>query len=534
MNELNYKKFLNARNQVFGIMDKKEGEEKFSPPSFEYFNWVNDWFSRLVNNNHNALVIIDEKETKEYSYKYLISSSSKISNYLIDIGVKRGDSIFINLDNQLELFQIIISAIQMGVIVILNYPNMPFQEIYLRIKESQADYIITSKKYHKSLEENNILIPIILVDDTNKENLYFLNYKKYSDNFVCANTKANEKLFGYFTSGTTSRPKLVYHTHTSYSVGHLSSMLFNGVRKKDRHLCLSLPGWAKHSWSSFFVPWNAESTNIIINIKDIKPLEVYKIINEYNITSFCAPTTFWRNLIDEDIRVKPSSLREITTAGEPLDNRLIEKIQTLWKLNLRSGYGQTEATAIVAQAPNKKFIPGSIGTPLIGYKVTFLDLINGKESNKGELCIKLAENQMGIMLGYKNLESNDNVFKNGYYLTGDIGYQDDNGNIFLEGRNDKVFKSFDFKISPYQIESLILEYPEVSSVLVVPISDKLGGMVPKAYIILKEKVNEKEFSFMIKKHINQVIPSQFTLKHIEFCDFIPRTYSGKINRNVSI
>jgi acetyl-CoA synthetase len=205
----------------------------------------------------------------------------------------------------------------------------------------------------------------------------FADSREASTDFLPAEpTRASDPLLLYFTSGTTSKPKLVLHTHASYPVGHLSTMFWLGLRPGDVHLNISSAGWAKHAWSCLFAPWNAGACVFIHNTPRFSATALLETLARCQVTSLCAPPTVWRMLIQEDLAGwKPRlALRSTVGAGEPLNPEIIEQVRKAWGLQLRDGYGQTETTAMVGNSPGLPVKPGSMGKPLPGYRIVLIDV----------------------------------------------------------------------------------------------------------------------------------------------------------------
>src|SRR5215475_5544957 len=275
-------------------------------------------------------------------------------------------------------------------------------------------------------------------------------------------TRASDPLLLYFTSGTTARPKLVLHTHQSYPIGHLSTMYWLGLREGDTHQNISSPGWAKHAWSSFFAPWNAGATILAHNAMRFVPAHTIQILRDHHVSSLCAPPTVWRKLILESLEERPSELRELTSAGEPLNPEVIETVRQAWGITIRDGYGQTETTAQVGNPPGLPLRPGSMGRPLPGYRISLIDPITEQRGDEGEICIDLDPRPAALMVGYRDShERTAEVMRGGAYHTGDVATRDEDGYITYVGRTDDVFKASDYRISPFELESVLLEHPAV-------------------------------------------------------------------------
>jgi acetyl-CoA synthetase len=344
-------------------------------------------------------------------------------------------------------------------------------------------------------------------------------------------TRADELLFIYFTSGTTSRPKMVGHTHTSYPVGHLTGMYWNALRPGDVHANVSAPGWAKHAWSSFFGPFNAEATVLSIETPAGDARAFIDALRSAGATSVCAPPTVWRMLMQAELGPRPARLRDATSVGEPLNPEVIARIEQAWGLTVRDGYGQTEVTAMVGNTVGAQVLPGSLGRPLPGYRVVLIDPDTGLEADEGELCVDLGERPTPIMAGYLDDEDKTaQVFAHGYYHTGDIAVRDEAGRLTYVGRRDDVFKSFDHRISPFEVESALLEHPHVAEAAVIPVPDPVGTCVPKAFVQLAPGVSaHREIARSILEFsANRLAPHQRPAA-IEFGE-LPKTTSGKIRR----
>ena len=334
----------------------------------------------------------------------------------------------------------------------------------------------------------------------------------------------------YFTSGTTSPPKLVEHTHRSYPVGHLSTMYFLGLRPGDVHLNIGSPGWAKHAWSSFFAPWIAESTILVYNYARFDASRFLTMLRQADVTSVCAPPTVWRMLIQANLGAKPPVLREAVGAGEPLNPEVIEHVQKHWEVTIRDGFGQTETTALICNTPGSPVKPGSMGRPLPGVAVQILDPVSGPAASEGEICLRLDPRPVNLMAGYLDDGRSDLVTAGDYYHTGDAASRDTDGYITYIGRTDDVFKASDYKISPFELESVLIEHPAVVEAAVVPAPDPTRLAVPKAYISLAAGwAPDRATADAIFAHAHRNLAPYQRIRRIEFME-LPKTISGKIRR----
>jgi acetyl-CoA synthetase len=336
----------------------------------------------------------------------------------------------------------------------------------------------------------------------------------------------------YFTSGTTAKPKLVLHSHQSYPVGHLSTMYWLGLKRGDVHLNISSPGWAKHAWSCFFAPWNAGACVFIYNYKRFQAKALLEVLATHGVTSLCAPPTVWRMLIQEDLAAFAGRLRlrEVIGAGEPLNPQIIESVRCAWGLELRDGYGQTETTAQVGNSPGQPLKPGSMGRPLPGYEVVLLDT-DGNPSDQGEICLPLARRPLGLMDAYMDMaEHSADAMREGVYHTGDIASRDGDGYITYIGRSDDVFKSSDYRISPFELESVLIEHPAVAEAAVVPSPDAVRLAVPKAFVVVAAGHQPgPDLARALFQFLREQLPAFKRVRRLEFSE-LPKTISGKIRR----
>ena len=333
----------------------------------------------------------------------------------------------------------------------------------------------------------------------------------------------------YFTSGTTSKPKLVMHSHVTYPIGHLSTMYWIGLLPGDIHCNVSSPGWAKHAWSSCFAPWNAEATVFVPNQSRFNAKGLLEAITRASVTTFCAPPTVWRMLVTEQLADYKTKLREVVSAGEPLNPEVIEQVKAAWGITIRDGYGQTESTAMAGNSPAQPVKPASVGRPLPGFRLTLLDL-NEQRTHEGELCVALDPPPLGLMPGYQQDDGTIAPLAGKHYRTGDVMSQDADGYLTFVGRADDVFKASDYRISPFELESALIEHPDVVECAVVPSPDPLRAAVPKAFIIIRSGVvPSREIALSIFQHIRKVLAPFNRVRRIEF-SVLPKTISGKIRR----
>ncbi len=390
------------------------------------------------------------------------------------------------LGNQVELWETMLAAMKLGAVVIPATTLLAESDLRDRIERGNAKHVVVraadAAKFHGVPGDYTRIAVGGAVEGWLD---YAMSHDAPAQFAPDGATKAGDTLLLYFTSGTTARPKLVEHTHASYPVGHLSTMYWLGLKPGDVHLNLSSPGWAKHAWSNFFAPWLAEATVAIFNFERFDASALLDVIARHGVTTFCAPPTVWRMLIQADLGSVQTSLREVVGAGEPLNPEIIERVQEAWGLTLRDGYGQTETTAQIGNPPGAPLKPGSMGRPLPGYSVVLVDPASGEPADEGEICLDLAHRPLGLMVGYRDDdERTGEAMRDGYYHTGDVATRDADGYITYVGRTDDLFKASDYRISPFELESVLIEHEAVAEAAVVPSPDPLRLAVPKAYVVL--------------------------------------------------
>jgi acetyl-CoA synthetase len=344
-------------------------------------------------------------------------------------------------------------------------------------------------------------------------------------------TRPSDPQLLYFTSGTTSRPKLVEHSQVSYPVGHLATSFWVAAKPGDVHLNISSPGWAKHAWSCFFAPWIAEATIFVYNYSRFDAGALLGQIRRAGVNTFCAPPTVWRMLIKADLTGGPGELTQLLSAGEPLNPEVMEQVEKAWGLTVRDGFGQTELPLAIGNVPGMPVKPGSMGLPLPGVPIVLVDPLTGEPADEGEICVDLSRRPMSLMTGYQDdPERNAAAMAGGYYHTGDVAFRDGDGYIFYIGRTDDVFKASDYKISPFELESVLIEHPAVAEAAVVPAPDEVRLAVPKAYVALAAGYEPSEATaFDILKHARENLAPYQRIRRLEFHE-LPKTISGKIRR----
>ncbi len=514
----------------------------FRWPDEKQFNWALDWFDAGLASNpesrdRTALWIVDAASNTEtkLSFAALSRSSNQTANFLRDLGLKRGDHLLLLLGNVVPLWETMLAAMKLGVIVIPATTLLTADELRDRLDRGRAKVVVATQDQvakFEGLGGEDFTKIVVAATSEHRGWRRFEDAANYPDTFTPDGaTNANDPMLLYFTSGTTAKPKLVLHSHSSYPVGSLSTMYWLGLQPGDIHLNISSPGWAKHAWSCFFSPWNAGATIFIVNQPRFDAKGLLATVARCGVTTLCAPPTVWRLFIQERLADYKVSVREVCGAGEPLNPEVIDQVKAAWGLTIRDGYGQTETTALAGNSPGQPVKVGSMGRPMPGYKVQVADA-DGNFAKEGEVRLVLgASRPTGLMLGYQGEDGKPKGADGEVYQTGDVVFLDDDGYLTFVGRSDDVFKSSDYRISPFELESVLLEHELVAEAAVVPTPDPIRLALPKAYVsLVPGTAITRDTALSIFKYVHSRLAPFKRIRRIELVTELPKTISGKIRR----
>ncbi|WP_128925144.1 AMP-binding protein [Bradyrhizobium guangxiense] len=504
------------------------------------FNWALDWFDaelarKAESKDRPALWIVDaaqDRQTK-LSFAALSKRSNQVANFLRAQGLRRGDHLLLLLGNVVPLWETMLAAMKLGVVVIPATTLLTADELRDRLDRGKARAVVAAQDQvakFASLGAENVVR--IVVGAPSDGWLAYDEAAKASEGFTPDGaTNADDPMLLYFTSGTTAKPKLVRHSQRSYPVGHLSTMYWIGLKPGDVHLNISSPGWAKHAWSCFFAPWNAGATVFVVNQPRFDAKALLATIGRCGVTTLCAPPTVWRLFIQENLASFKVALREVCGAGEPLNPEVIDQVRTAWGLTIRDGYGQTETTALAGNSPGQPIKIGSMGRPLPGYRVQISDA-DGNPAKEGEVTLVLgADRPAGLMQGYQGDDGKLSGAEGELYRSGDVVFADEDGYLTFVGRSDDVFKSSDYRISPFELESVLLEHELVAEAAVVPSPDPIRLAIPKAFVLLISGAERSpETALSIFKHLHTRLAPFKRIRRLEIVTELPKTISGKIRR----
>ncbi len=544
-------KFFDLRNFILKVKNYEEAYEGFKWPRITKFNWATDYFDKIAAGNSKPALIYADTEGNEItvSFDEMMKRSNQVANFLSDLGMQKGDRVLIMMDTSVEIFELFLGIMKMGGSIIPASTLLSPADISDRIERGNVKFVIVHNKFRERVDQAGDILKSLkalvcvrqIAHKCDCEEREFIpcwtdyedskNYpKEHEASFI---TYSTDNLFLFFTSGTTSQPKLVMHPY-HYPVGHLTTMYWLDLKEDDVHYNISSPGWAKFAWSSFLAPWNAGATIFTFNYSAFDPDKTLDFIEKYKITSLCAPLSVWKLFVLRDFSKYNFNLKKIVSAGEPLNPEISKKVEELTGLQLREGYGQTETTGLIFTPKGMKVPEGSMGKVSPGYEIQILDekLDEVKPGEDGQIAVAVYPvKPLGLLTGYDDVEKNREIFKGGWYLTGDTAYMDESGFIHFIGRVDDVFKSLDYRISPFEVESEIMEHPAVMEVGVIPTIDDRDRIVPKAFIVLKpDYFANKQTALDLFRFIRDNMAPYKRPRSIEFMEEFPKTISAKVMR----
>jgi acyl-coenzyme A synthetase/AMP-(fatty) acid ligase len=510
----------------------------------EKFNWVTEVFENINVKDHphtQALVWTNGDQVKKFSFADLSVLCNRFLNFLRKHKLRPNDVIFSQMPLLPENWLTVLVSIKGGFRLIPAATILSVHDIVYRFGKLMPGALIADLDNAAKIDEAEVLSGKsvhlkIIVNGTRKGWIAFDKIYEEESIAEAADTNADDPLFLFFTSGTTGMPKVVTHTHLSYPFGHLTTASWIGIKQGDVHYNISQPGWAKFAWSSFFAPWSVGATVFAFyQTGGFNAGEQLAMLEKYKITTFCAPPTALRMLILEDLKAYSFNLKECVAAGEPLNPEIIEAWKKGTGLILRDGYGQTESTCLVANLPAGQLKYGSMGKATFLYDIVIADE-NGNElaiNEEGNITVKTNTGKPNGLFSeyFGEPEKKKDVFKFSLYYTGDKAYRDEDGFIWFVGRDDDVIKTSDYRVGPFEVESVLLEHESVVESAVVGSPHQVRGFIVKAFIVLDsryapdEKNAHEIFAFARKNLASYKIP-----RIIEFVTELPKTISGKIRR----
>lgn len=513
--------------------------ENAAPVVPEHFNFAYDVIDALAVQSPDTVAVLwvnDSGERKTLTFRDLSLMSGATANFLRARGINRGDTVLLFMRRRWEYWVLMMAMHKLGAIPIPSTNQLKAEDIRFRISAAECKHIISFNDGHIVNEiktaiderEDVQMIDCMEIDDA---------IEKYPSQFERVQNENDDTMVVYFTSGTTDMPKMVAHNYT-YPLGHINTAIFwQRLHDGDIHFTLSESGWAKCSWGKMYGQWLAGATVFVFDFaNNATAHDLLTAISENHVTSFCAPPTAYKMLLHTDLsKYDLSSLVKADVAGEALNPEVYEHFMESTGIKMREGFGQTETCIMLFNNPWIEPKPGSMGMPAAGWDVVLLDE-RGRvvpDGTVGEICVNLKNGRpVGLFGGYyKNEKLTNTVYRDGYYHTGDVAYRDSDGYFWFVGRNDDLIKTTGYRVSPFEVESVLLEHPAVAEVAVTGIPDPVRGQAIKATVVLnKYFVGSDILVRQLQDHVRSRTAIYKCPRVIEFVDSLPMTISGKIRR----
>jgi len=511
--------------------------ENGAPNVPENFNFAYDVVDAIANDTPDKVAIIwcdSDGNKKTITFGDLSRMSGALACFMADRGIRRGDTALLFMRRRWEYWVLMMAMHKLGAIPIPSTNQLKAEDIKYRIDTARVRAIFAFDDgcimdEIKAAADDKI--DIITTDEIDAA------IESYPSQFARVANENTDTMVIYFTSGTTDMPKMVAHNYT-YPLGHINTAVFwQQLRDDDIHFTLSESGWAKCSWGKMYGQWLAGATVFVFDFSGIFTAhDLLTAISENHVTSFCAPPTAYKMLIHADLtKYDLSSLKKAEIAGEALNPDVFERFYNMTGIKLREGFGQTETCVMLF---NNQWIepkPGSMGMPAAGWDIQLLDE-GGRpvpDGTVGEICVSLKRRRpVGLFQGYHGNEKlTAAAYRDGIYHTGDVAYRDADGYFWFVGRNDDLIKSAGYRISPFEVESVLTEHPAVREVAVTGIPDPARGMAVKATIVLNKYFQPSDILVkQLQNHVKSRTAHYKCPRVIEFVDSLPMTISGKIRR----
>src|SRR5919199_1751567 len=506
----------------------------------ERFNFGRDVVDKWAEEDRPAMIWLGANgEERRLTFGDFSRLSNKFANVARELGIERGDRVMVLMGKVPEWHVVLTGLLKLGAIAIPSAAQLRANDLKFRAEHSGAVAIISGPEGIEEADAMRKEVPdlqhFVVLGSEEREG--WESYEKLmdeaSEDFTAEDTASGEGAFILYTSGTTKHPKGALHTHGYTHAKWMEAKYWLDLQEGDRLWCTSGTGWAKSIWNVFLGPWS-QGMEIFFHEGGFDPAERLELMELYDISVLCQAPTEYRLLAKtpELERANLSSIRHAVSAGEPLNPPVIERWRELHGITIYDGYGQTENTLIVGNFPGLEVRPGSMGKPSPGCDVRVIDG-EGNECPPDEPGdIALAGRIPALFKEYWNQpDETGAVFRNGYYLTGDRAYRDEDGHLWFVGRADDVILSAGYRIGPFEVESVLIEHPAVVESAVVPTPDEDRGSIVKAYVVVGK---DYESSDKLAREIQdfckaQTAPYKYP-RQIEFVPELPKTTSGKIRR----
>ncbi len=538
-----YKKYVNESFDSNGILNKFE----INVP--DNFNFGYDVIDAIAIEEPEKLAMIwinEAGEEHKFTYADLMKKSNQVANMLVDHGIKKGDKVMAVLKRHYQFWFLTIALCKIGAVLIPATNQLMKKDYTYRFEAAEVKYVFATidgevpEHVEGAIKEYDGIKEKFIVRGKKDGWVCFdEEIQRYPDTLERIPNKVDDDMLLYFTSGTTGYPKMVLHSNY-YSVAHLvTAKHWHHLDEASLHLTISDTGWGKCMWGKMYGQFFCGSCIFVYDFDRFNSADILKKIQDYKITSFCAPPTMFRMFIKDGVEnYDLSNLKYSTIAGEALNPEVYNRWLEYTGLKLMEGFGQTESVLLVANLFGMTPKPGSMGRPVPLFDVDIVDE-NGNTlpaGETGEIVVRTKNSKhVGLFKEYyKNPDSTASSWHDDLYHTGDTAWKDEDGYFWYVGRMDDVIKASGYRIGPFEIESVLMEHPSVLEVAVTGATDPIRGQVVKATIILTKQYKDKGDETLVKELQEYVKKSTAPYKYpriIEFVDELPKTISGKIKRN---
>lgn len=542
-----YKDYVQTGKEYKDYDDLKNNFALAIPDDFNFAYDVVDRYARTVPSKLAMVWCDDTKQDRHFTFKQISDKSMQTANYLASHGIKKGDAVMLILRRRYEFWFFLLALHRIGAIAVPATNQLLTKDIIYRTNAAEIKMIVSygdeevQERIEKAAQESPTVKELVTVDGRKSGwSAYYDEIESFPPQFNRPEGKDaphnNDTMVIYFTSGTSGYPKMVQHNFT-YPLAHIvTAKYWQNVIDGGLHLTVAETGWAKALWGKIYGQWICGSAIMVYDMAVFSPSRLMEVLSKYRVSTFCAPPTTYRFLVHADIKKYDlSALRHITTAGEALPSELFDKIYDATGLEMHEAFGQTEATVLIGNFPGMEVKPGSMGKPAPGYDVEIVraDGTRCAPEEEGSIVIHLKDKKpAGLFSGYyKNRELTEKVFKDRDYYTGDVAKYDEDGYIWFIGRNDDVIKTSGYRVSPFEVESVLLTHPAVLECAVTGVPDEKRGQAIKATIVLnKGYAPSKEMQLDIFEFMKNRTAAYKHPRIIEFTSQLPKTISGKIRR----
>ena len=520
---------------------------KLTPPeNFNYgYDVVDAWAEKEP--QKRALCWTNDKGAHiDFTFEEIKRYSDQTASYFQSLGIGRGDMVMLILKRRYEFWFSIIALHKIGAVVIPATHQLTKKDIIYRANAASIKMIVSVGEeliinhINEAMPQSPTIKTLVSIGPVIPEGYgdFHLGVKQVAPFMRPEQVNTNEDpSLMYFTSGTSGDPKMVIHD-SLYSLGHITTASFwHNLHEESLHLTIADTGWGKAVWGKLYGQWIAGATIFVYDHEKFTPADILQIIQDYRITSLCAPPTIFRFLIREDTsKYDLSSLKYCTIAGEALNPSVFDKFYELTGIKLMEGFGQTETTLTVCTFPWTTPKPGSMGLPNPQYDVDLLRADNtpAEDGEQGQIVVRIGNKPIGLFKEYyRDPQLTHEAMHDGIYYTGDVAWRDEDGYYWFVGRADDVIKSSGYRIGPFEVESALMTHPAVIECAITGVPDELRGQIVKATIVLSNEYKSRAGDDLVKElqgHVKQVTAPYKYPRIIEFVNELPKTISGKIRR----